>query len=80
MRRMRDEADMEGKSHYTACSRGSLGPDLFLTGLAQQLRQLGDIGPGPYWAPQQYTSNGAAERREATVRCANRRLPVVSKL
>ena len=52
MRRMRDEADMEGKSHYTACSRGSLGPDLFLTGLAQQLRQLGDIGRGPYLAPQ----------------------------
>ena len=46
MRRMRDEADMEGKSHYTACSRGSLGPDLFLTGLAQRL-QLGDIRRDP---------------------------------
>ena len=46
MRRMRDEADMEGKSHYTACSRGSLGPDLFLTGLAQRL-QLGDVHRDP---------------------------------
>jgi len=37
---------------------------------------------GPYFAsaPQPYTSNGAAERQEATARCANRRLPVVSKL
>jgi hypothetical protein len=35
MRRMRAQADMEGKSLYAVCSRGSLGPDLFLTGLAQ---------------------------------------------
>src|SRR5215472_14643561 len=37
LRRMRAQADMEGKSHYAACSRGSLGPDLFLTELAQTL-------------------------------------------
>ena len=33
MRRMLAQADMEGKSLYAVCSRGSLGPDLFLTGL-----------------------------------------------
>ena len=52
MRRMRAQADMEGKSLYAVCSRGSLGPDLFLTGLAasclpQQLRQLGNIADNP---------------------------------
>jgi hypothetical protein len=34
MRRMRAQADLEGKSLYAVCSRGSLGPDLFLTGHA----------------------------------------------
>jgi hypothetical protein len=32
---MRAQADMEGKSPYAACSRGSLGPDLFLTGASR---------------------------------------------
>jgi hypothetical protein len=34
MRRMLAQADMEGKSLYVVCSRGGLGPDPFLTGLA----------------------------------------------
>jgi hypothetical protein len=33
MRRMRAQANMEGKSLYAVCSRVSLGRDLFLTGL-----------------------------------------------
>ena len=34
MRRMLAQADMEGKSLYVVCSRGSFGRDPFLTGLA----------------------------------------------
>jgi hypothetical protein len=34
MRRMRAQANMEGKSLYAVFSCGSLGPDLLLTGLA----------------------------------------------
>jgi hypothetical protein len=37
MRRMRAQADLEGKSLYAVCSRGSLRPDLFLTGLSGKL-------------------------------------------
>jgi hypothetical protein len=39
MRRMRAQADLEGKSLYAVCSRGGLGPDLFLIGLAANLPQ-----------------------------------------
>ena len=38
MRRMLAQADMEGKSLYVVSSRGSLGPDLFLIGLAATYR------------------------------------------
>ena len=41
---MRAQADLEGKSLYAVCSRGSLGPDLFLIGLAAQ---LGDVRRDP---------------------------------
>ena len=34
MRRMRAQAELEGKSLYAICSRGSFGRDPFLTGLA----------------------------------------------
>jgi hypothetical protein len=49
---MRAQADLEGKSLYAVCSRGSLGPDLFLTGLTasclpQKLPQLGDVRRDP---------------------------------
>jgi hypothetical protein len=51
MRRMRAQADLEGKSLYAVCSRGGLGPDLFLIGLAanlgQKLRQLRDVRRDP---------------------------------
>ena len=38
MRRMRAQADLEGKSLYAVRSRVSLGPDLFLIGLRQTYR------------------------------------------
>jgi hypothetical protein len=34
---MRAQADLEGKSLYAVCSRGSLGPDLLLAGLSGKL-------------------------------------------
>ena len=46
MRRMLAQADMEGKSLYVVCSRGSFGRDPFLTGLAAsgyRSRQLRNI-------------------------------------
>ena len=57
MRRMRAQADMEGKSHYIVCGRGGLGRDPFLIGLAasgyrSSSGQLRDIRRASSHAPR----------------------------